>query len=71
MKPTTTYLIGGIVALISAAIGVYYLIPIPNSAHILASKVNTADVKHALVFFGLAIVILIGARFAANTKARA
>jgi hypothetical protein len=68
MKPTTAYLLGGVIAIVCVAIGVYYLIPIPNGTHLLASTVDAADVKHALVFFGLAVVALVGARFAANTK---
>jgi ABC-type branched-subunit amino acid transport system permease subunit len=68
MKPTTAYLLGGLIALICVAIGVYYLIPISNGTHFLASKVDTSDVKHSLVFFGVAMVAMIGARFVANTK---
>lgn len=68
MKSSTAYLLGGLIAIIGVAIGIYYLIPIPNATHFLASKVGAADVKHALVFFGLAVIALIGARFAANTN---
>ncbi len=66
MKPSTAYLVGGLIALVCVAIGVYYLIPIPNGTHFLASAVDAADVKHALVFFAVAVVALVGARFAAN-----
>ncbi|HET9980919.1 MAG TPA: hypothetical protein VFQ32_10775 [Ktedonobacterales bacterium] len=67
MKPSTAYLIGGIVFVVCVAIGVYYLIPGIN--HVLADPPTASHIKHSLVFFGLAIVALIGARFAANSKA--
>jgi hypothetical protein len=68
MKPATAYLLGGIGFLICAAIGVYYLIPM-STAHFLSSHgANYSDTKHALVFFALALVCLIGARFAANAS---
>lgn len=70
MKPVTAYLLGGIGFLVCAAIGVYYMIPLPV-AHILSSHgPNYSDVKHALVFFGLAVICAIAARFAANMGAR-
>ncbi len=67
MKPSTAYLIGGIVFVVCVAIGVYYLIPGIN--HVLADPPTASHIKHSLVFFGLAIVAHIGARFAANSKA--
>jgi hypothetical protein len=66
VKPSTAYLIGGIVFVVCVAIGVYYLIPGIN--HVLADPPTATHVKHALVFFGLGVVALIGARFAANAK---
>lgn len=66
MKPSTAYLLGGIVFVVCVAIGIYYLIPGIN--HVLAEPPMEQHVKHALVFFGLAVVSLIGARFAANSK---
>jgi hypothetical protein len=66
MKPSTAYLLGGIVFVVCVAIGIYYLIPGIN--HVLAEPPTEQHVKHALVFFGLAVVSLIGARFAANSK---
>ena len=66
MKPA--FLAGLVLAVVFALIGVYYLIPM-TTAHILASNPNTSDVKHALVFFVLAIVAVIGGRFAANAGA--
>jgi hypothetical protein len=67
VKPSTAYLIGGIIALVCVALGIYYLIPGIN--HVLADPPQAQHIKHTLVFFALAIVALIGARFAANSKA--
>jgi hypothetical protein len=65
MKPA--WLIGGALAIICVALGVFYLIP--GIYHPFASAPATGmHVKHAIVFFGLAIVAIIGARFAANAQ---
>jgi hypothetical protein len=69
VKPSTAYLIGGIVFLVCAALGVYYLIP--NVYHVLADPPYEQHIKHSLVFFALALVALIGARFAANANSKA
>ena len=66
MKPSVAYLIGGIVFVLCAALGVYYLIP--GVYHVLANPPQATHLKHALVFFALAAVALIGARFAANAN---
>ena len=59
------YLVGGLVCLLCLAIGTYYLLPGIN--HLLVFERPTdRHVKHALVFFALAVVALVGARFAAN-----
>jgi hypothetical protein len=69
MKPTTAYLIGGLIFLACAAIGIYYLIPAgPGQHHILASKINQADPTHAIAFFAVGVIALIAARFVANQK---
>ena len=60
------YLIGAIIFVVCVALGVYYLIP--GIYHVLADPPQEQHVKHAIVFFALGIVALIGARFAANTK---
>jgi Ca2+/Na+ antiporter len=67
VKPSTAYLIGGIIALVCVALGIYYLIPGIN--HVLADPPQAQHIKHSIVFFALAIVALVGARFAANAKA--
>ena len=61
------YLIGGLVSLVCLAIGVYYLIPGIN--HVLVSDHPTdRHIKHALAFIALAVIALVGARFAANAE---
>lgn len=61
------YLIGALVAVACLAAGIYYLVPGIN--HVLVFERPTErHVKHALVFFGLAVIALIGARFAANAE---
>jgi hypothetical protein len=69
MKPSTAYLLGGIVFVVCVAIGIYYLIPGIN--HVLADPPTASHLKHSLVFFALGIISLIGARFAANSKSAA
>ena len=71
MKPATAYLVGAIGFLLCVGIGVYYLVPL-STAHFLSSHgAHYSDTKHAIVFFGLAVVCVIAARFAANSKAGA
>jgi len=61
----SAYLIGGLICVVCLAIGVYYLVPGPT--HLLVSDDPTGPhIKHALVFFALAVLSLVGARFAAN-----
>lgn len=67
MKPTLAYLIGSLIFLICVALGVYYRIPGIN--HVLADPPQAQHIKHALVFFALGIAALVGARFAATSKA--
>jgi hypothetical protein len=64
MNRPTVYVGAAVVFFVCVAIGVYYLIPGIN--HVLASPPQEIHVKHAVVFFGLAIVSVVGARFAAN-----
>jgi hypothetical protein len=62
------YLAGGVAALVCVAIAIYYLTP--GVYHVLAfDDYYGRHIKHALVFFGLAIVSLIAARFVANARA--
>lgn len=65
MKPA--WLIGGALAVVCVAIGIYYLIP--GIYHpFTSSDPNGSHLKHAIVFIGLAVVSILGARFAANSN---
>ncbi|HET8907758.1 MAG TPA: hypothetical protein VFN11_12425 [Ktedonobacterales bacterium] len=66
MKPSVAYTIGAIVFVVCVAIGVYYLIP--GIHHVFADPPTATHIKHAVVFFALGVVALIGARFAANAR---
>ena len=65
MRSLGVYLLVILVAIACAGIGVYYLIP--GFEHILLFSIsgnpNTYHLKHALVFFGLSVVALLGVRF--------
>ncbi len=64
------YLFGGLICVVCLLIGAYYLLPGVN--HILVSDRPTSPhVKHALVFFALAVIALVGARFVANAESAA
>lgn len=63
------YLIGGVLCAVFVLIAVYYLVP--GIDHVLASgEPNRPHLKHAVAFLALAIVTLVGARFAANAEPR-
>jgi cobalamin biosynthesis protein CobD/CbiB len=56
-----------ILAAVAVLLGVYYLIP--NVYHVLAEP-NPMDmhVKHAIAFFAVAVVLLLGGRFLRNSQ---
>lgn len=58
------------IAVICVAIAVFYLVPGPSHPFV-AEDPAGQHVKHALLFFGLAALALIWARFAANARPRA
>ena len=62
------WLIGGVLAVICVALSVYYLIPGIYHPFTFSGTPYTRHVTHAIVFAGLAIVSILGARFAANAK---
>lgn len=65
MKPA--WLIGGALAVVCVAIGIFYLVP--GIYHPLTSSdPYGSHLKHAIVFIGLAVVSVLGARFAANSS---
>ena len=57
-----------ILAAIAALIGVYYLVP--NVYHVLAEPdPMQMHVKHAIAFFAVGVVLLLGGRFLRNSQA--
>ncbi len=63
----SAWLVGGALAVVCVALAVYYLIP--GIYHPFTSSDPThSHLKHSLVFFGLAVVSVVGARFAANSR---
>ncbi|HLH72141.1 MAG TPA: hypothetical protein VKX96_02575 [Chloroflexota bacterium] len=65
MQSNGIFALALVLAALSLLIGVYYLIP--NVYHVLATHdVMQTQIKHALAFFALAIVLVVGARFARN-----
>lgn len=63
------YLIGGVICAVCVIIAIYYLVPGMN--HVLVSEDPLGrHVKHAVAFLALAVVALVGARFAANAEPR-
>ncbi len=63
----SAWLVGGTLAVVCVALAIYYLIP--GIYHPFTSSApNDSHLKHALVFFGLAVVSVVGARFAANSR---
>ena len=63
MRGNTAVLLIAAVGILCLAIGAFYLIPGPTKP--LVSDAPTGQhIRHALVFFGLGIVVLVGSRFA-------
>jgi uncharacterized membrane protein HdeD (DUF308 family) len=62
MKGSTLFWAAIILAVICVLVGVYYLIP--GVYHILSfHSPNDPQSKHAILFFALAVVLLIASRF--------
>ena len=66
MQSSNLFTVALVLAGLSVLAGVYYLIP--NVYHILTFHDATQiQVKHAIAFFALGIVLVVGARFARNS----
>ena len=60
-------LIAWILAVVAVLIGVYYLIP--NVYHVMAEPDPMGmHIKHAIVFFGVAVVLFFSGRFVRNSS---
>ena len=58
--------LAAVVAVLCVLAGVYYLIP--NVYHVLTfHDAMQTQIKHALAFFAVAVVLVVGARFAQNS----
>ena len=66
MASTNVFTLALILALLSVVAGVYYLVP--NVYHVLTfHDAMQPQLKHALAFFAVAVVLIVGARFARNS----
>jgi hypothetical protein len=57
MKNPAIFYGGIVLAIVGIALGIYFLIPGVN--HVIAD--STMHIKHAILFFGLAVIGIIGA----------
>ncbi|RAQ96351.1 hypothetical protein [Thermogemmatispora tikiterensis] len=55
----TVFILAIVVAIVALIAGIYYLIP--GIPHVLASPPTAVHVKHAVLFFAIAIICVIGA----------
>ena len=66
MASTNVFTLALILAVLSVVAGVYYLVP--NVYHVLTfHDAMQPQLKHALAFFAVAVVLIVGARFARNS----
>ena len=67
MQSNNVFTLALILAVLFVLGGVYYLIP--NMYHVLTFHDATQpQLKHALAFFAVAVVLVVGARFARNSS---
>lgn len=64
----SAWLVGGLIAVVFVALAVYYALPGVYHPFTFSGTPYTHHYTHAIVFAGLAVVALIGARFAANSR---
>lgn len=66
----SAWLVGGVIAVICLALAVFYALSGIYHPLVFSGSPYAHHYKHAIVFVGLAVIALVGARFAANSKAR-
>jgi hypothetical protein len=66
MSPRQLMVLVLVASAVCVLIGIYYLIP--GIYHVFATPPNDVHVKHALVFFGLAVLGVIASRFVARSS---
>ncbi len=64
----SAWLVGGILAAVCVALAIYYLIPGIYHPFTFSGTPTGRHVTHAIVFAGLAVIAVLGARFAANSN---
>jgi hypothetical protein len=68
MSKTAIWAIGGALAVIFLALAIFYFIQGPYHPFTFSGTPTDRHPTHAIVFFVLAVISLIGARFAANSS---
>ncbi len=66
----SAWLIGGLIAVVCIALAAYYAVSGVYHPLTFSGDPYAHHYKHAILFVGLAVVALVGARFAANSRAR-
>lgn len=64
----SAWLVGGLVAVVCFALAIFYFIPGPYHPLTFSGTPTGRHITHAIVFAGLGVVVLLAARFAANSK---
>ena len=70
MRGNTLSLLIIVVGLVCLAIGVFYLIPGPSHPFTFSGVPTDSHKTHALAFFALGVVVLIGSRFVRTSSGR-
>ena len=60
--------VGGVIAAVCVVIAIYYAIPGVYHVLTFSGKPTDPAIKHVILFAVLAVVALVGARFAANSR---
>ena len=63
----SAWLVGGVIAVICIALAIYYSLSGIYHPLTFSGSPYAHHYKHAILFIGLAVVALLGARFAANS----
>lgn len=67
----SAWLVGGLIAVICVALAAYYALSGIYHPLTFSGSPYAAHYKHTILFIGLAVVALLGARFAANSGSTA
>jgi hypothetical protein len=70
MRGNTLALLIVVAGVVCLALGVFYLIPGPYHPFTFSGTPTGSHVTHAVVFFALGVVALIGSRFARTSSGR-